>query len=85
MSSITIPARGESHPNLRPLSILRDLPAVADLIELCFSSTMDTDGRRYVQDMRRAGNDNSFVRWANRTVVMRTLTPLQTFNDWQYQ
>ena len=73
MSSITIPARGESHPHLRPLSILRDLPAVADLIELCFSSTMDTDGRRYVQDMRRAGKDNSFVKWANRAAETTSL------------
>ena len=73
MSSITIPARGEGHPNLRPLSILRDLPAVADLIEMCFSSTMDTDGRRYVQDMRGAGNDNSFVKWANRAAETTSL------------
>lgn len=73
MSSITIPARGENHPNLRPLSILRDLPAVADLIEMCFSSTMDSDGKRYVQDMRRAGNDNSFVKWANRAAETTSL------------
>jgi len=26
---------------MRPLNILRDLPAVADLIEMCFASTMD--------------------------------------------
>lgn len=75
MSSITIPAREEHHPNLRPLSILRDLPAVADLIEQCFSSTMDSEGRRYVQDMRRAGNDNSFLKWANR-VAESTSLPL---------
>ena len=73
MSSITIPVRRENHPNLRPLSILRDLPAVADLIELCFSSTMDTDGRRYVQDMRRAGKDNSFVKWASRAAETTSL------------
>jgi GNAT superfamily N-acetyltransferase len=66
MSSITLPAPKNVHPNLRPLSILRDLPAVADLIETCFSSTMDSEGKRYVQDMRRAGRDNSFVQWANR-------------------
>ncbi len=75
MSSITIPARTETngHPNLRPLNILRDLPAVADLIETCFSSTMDNEGRRYVQDMRRAGNDNSFVKWANRAIETTSL------------
>ncbi|MBN8580026.1 MAG: GNAT family N-acetyltransferase [Anaerolineae bacterium] len=75
MASITVPAREEHHPHLRPLSILRDLPAVADLIEQCFASTMDNDGRRYVQDMRRAGKDNSFIQWANR-VADSTSLPL---------
>jgi len=65
MASITLPTPTQ-HPNLRPLNILRDLPSVADLIEQCFSDTMDSEGRRYVQDMRRAGNDNSFIKWANR-------------------
>lgn len=73
MSSITLSARADAHPNLRPLSILRDLPAVADLIEACFASTMDNEGKRYVQDMRRAGNDNSFVRWANRATETTSL------------
>lgn len=75
MTSITVPARSEPPPNLRPLSILRDLPPVADLIEFCFSSTMDNDSRRYVQDMRRAGKDNSFLNWANR-VADSTSLPL---------
>lgn len=73
MSSITLSARATPHPNLRPLSVLRDLPAVADLIEICFSNTMDNEGKRYVQDMRRAGNDNSFVQWANRTAESTSL------------
>jgi GNAT superfamily N-acetyltransferase len=68
MASITISARAEAHPHLRPLNVLRDLAAVADLIEICFSSTMDNDGKQYLQDMRRAGKDNSFTRWANRAV-----------------
>lgn len=66
MSSIPISVRAGKHPNLRPLNMLRDLPAVADLIELCFSNTMDSEGQRYVQDMRRAGSDASFMRWASR-------------------
>jgi GNAT superfamily N-acetyltransferase len=73
MSSITIPARADPHPNLRPLNALRDLSAVADLIEICFSSTMDSDGRQYVQDMRRVGKDNSFVKWANRATETTSL------------
>jgi len=73
MSSITISARADPHPNLRPLNVLRDLSAVADLIEICFASTMDSDGKQYVQDMRRAGKDNSFIKWANRTAETTSL------------
>jgi ribosomal protein S18 acetylase RimI-like enzyme len=65
MSSITIPVKVKDHPNVRPLNVLRDLPAVADLIELCFSSTMDNDGQRYLSDMRRASHDDSFLNWAS--------------------
>lgn len=54
MSSITIPVKANDHPHIRPLNVLRDLSAVADLIELCFSPTMDHDGQRYLSDMRRA-------------------------------
>lgn len=50
---------------MRPLNILRDLSTVADLIELCFSPTMDNDGQRYLSDMRRASHDDSFLRWAS--------------------
>ena len=66
MSSITIPVKTKDHPHLRPLNVLRDLAAVADLIELCFSPTMDNDGQRYLSDMRRASRDDSFLRWASR-------------------
>jgi ribosomal protein S18 acetylase RimI-like enzyme len=66
MASITLPARSKSHEHLRPLNILRDLPGVADLIELCFSNTMDNEGRSYVQQMRNAGRDDFFLKWANK-------------------
>jgi len=66
MSSITLPAQTNDHPHLRPLNVLRDLSAVADLIELCFSPTMDNDGQRYLSDMRRASRDDSFLNWASR-------------------
>jgi len=66
MSSISVPVKTKDHPHLRPLNVLRDLSAVADLIELCFSPTMDNDGQRYLSDMRRASRDDSFLRWASR-------------------
>jgi ribosomal protein S18 acetylase RimI-like enzyme len=37
---------------LRPLDERRDLSAIADLIELCFSDNMDPEGRRYVRELR---------------------------------
>ncbi len=55
-------------PQLRPLNIVRDLPAVADLVEKSFADTMDADGRNYIQQMRRAGQDNVFLRWASSAV-----------------
>jgi ribosomal protein S18 acetylase RimI-like enzyme len=75
MSSITLSLKANEHPQVRPLNVLRDLPAVADLIELCFSSTMDQDGQNYLSDMRRASRDDKFLRWANR-MTESTSVPL---------
>jgi predicted N-acetyltransferase YhbS len=73
MGSITIPVKANDHPHLRPLNVLRDLSAVADLIEVCFSPTMDNDGQRYLSDMRRASRDDSFLRWASRMTETASL------------
>jgi len=78
MSTITLPAKANEHPQMRALNIFRDLPAVADLIELCFASTMDNDGQRYVADMRRASRDDGFLRWANHMTETASL-PLTGF------
>jgi len=78
MADMTLPARESVHPHLRPLNILRDLPSVADLIELCFSQTMDNEGKRYLEDMRRNSADNSFIQWANRAAESTSL-PLTGF------
>lgn len=71
-------ARLITPPQLRPLNILRDLPAVASLVETCFASTLDDDGRRYLQQMRRAGQDNAFLRWASQMVETASM-PLTGF------
>lgn len=79
MSSITIPVNTtEPHPHLRAMNMFRDLPAVADLIELCFASTMDNDGQRYIADMRRASRDDSFLKWASHMTESASL-PLTGF------
>jgi ribosomal protein S18 acetylase RimI-like enzyme len=48
-----IPSNSTVH-HLRPFDARRDLNAVADLIELGFSDTLDDDGRRYLRQMRTA-------------------------------
>jgi GNAT superfamily N-acetyltransferase len=73
MSSITIPVKTREHPHVRPLNVLRDLSTVADLIELCFSPTMDNEGQRYLSDMRRASHDDGFLNWANRMAESTSL------------
>ena len=73
MSSITIPVQANDHPYVRPLNMFRDLSAVADLIEVCFSPTMDNDGQRYLSDMRRASRDDTFLRWASRMTETTSL------------
>lgn len=40
--------------NLRPFDVRRDLLAVADLVELCFAPTLDSDGYQYIRQMRQA-------------------------------
>jgi len=40
---------------IRPLNPRRDLNHVADLIELCFADSLDPDGQRYLERMRRTG------------------------------
>jgi GNAT superfamily N-acetyltransferase len=67
MTAIAAPITAQI-PQLRPLNIVRDLLGVADLVEKCFSDTMDADGRNYLQQMRRAGQDNVFLRWASSAV-----------------
>src|SRR5512142_502645 len=73
MSSVSIPIKVNDNPHIRPLNVLRDLSAVADLIEICFSPTMDNDGQRYLSDMRRASRDDSFLRWASRMTETASL------------
>ena len=66
MTSISLPASLTPQTSLRALNVLKDLPRVADLIEVCFSGTMDREGRRYIREMRQAGQQTVVQRWATR-------------------
>jgi len=63
---------------IRPLNVWRDLPAVADLIELCFANTLDPEGRNYIDEMRHNGRDVDFLNWASHVIETVSL-PLSGF------
>jgi ribosomal protein S18 acetylase RimI-like enzyme len=73
MTSVSLPARSTTSRHVRPLNVLRDLPRVADLIELCFAPNMDSEGQSYVRQMRRASKDMSFLRWASNALESASL------------
>lgn len=60
--SETLVSKQESH--LRPFDARQDLGPVADLVELCFSDTLDPDGREYLGRMRAAAHNSSWLSWA---------------------
>ena len=75
---LTLTASPAIPGQIRPLNILRDLPAVADLIELCFKETLDSSGRSNLNEMRRRAHDNVFLNWAPHVVDIISL-PLSGF------
>lgn len=53
------------HSHIRPFDVRQDLGAVADLVEICFSDTLDPDGRDYLSRMRTAANNSAWTSWIN--------------------
>lgn len=64
MTVITLPHQPIAHPHLRRLDPARDLRAVADLIELCFKDTLDSDGHQFLNKIRAASRGPALIRWA---------------------
>lgn len=64
MTVITFTYPPPAHPHLRRFDLRRDLSPVADLIELCFSDTLDDDGRRYIRHMRATARRSTLLSWA---------------------
>jgi GNAT superfamily N-acetyltransferase len=64
MTVLTLPYQTSAHPHLRRFDLRRDLASVADLIELCFSETLDEDGRRYIRHMRSTARNRGLLHLA---------------------
>ncbi len=71
MSTISIPLPKAEIGKLRALNILRDLPKVADLVEGCFQTNMDSEGRSYIQQIRRASQDRRYLSWAANSMPLK--------------
>jgi len=71
----------DANLHMRAVDLRRDLDAVADLIDTCFSTTMDKDGRDYVRYIRRMAN---YARFLGQTEHMpdRYAVPL---NGWVWE
>lgn len=76
--NLTIPALQNAPGQARPLNILRDLSAVADLIEICFKENLDASGRNHLDEMRRQARDSVFLNWAPHMIDVISL-PLSGF------
>ncbi len=63
---------------LRAFDVRRDLAQVADLVEQCFASTLDPDGQNYLNQMRAAADNPSYLRWAA-AVAERVSLPLSGY------
>jgi GNAT superfamily N-acetyltransferase len=63
---------------IRKINVRQDLLAVADLIEICFASTLDSDGREYLRHLRWAAGDMSYLSWLT-TAAERMTSPLYGF------
>lgn len=61
--------------HLRRLDMRRDLAKVADLVELCFSDTLDPEGRQYLNEMRKAAQAASFIGIASNLISDTTMPP----------
>jgi len=66
VAEVTLSSSAQQH--LRRLDTRRDLAKVADLVELCFSDTLDPEGRQYLNEMRRAAQTTSMIRLAGNLI-----------------
>jgi ribosomal protein S18 acetylase RimI-like enzyme len=64
--------------HLRPLDVRRDLGGVADLVEQCFADTLDSDGQRYIQQMRSLSRNPGTLNWIG-SLSERTNLPLSGY------
>lgn len=62
MSAAGLLSSSRTFSGLRPVNLYRDLAGIADLIEVCFASTLDAGGRAAIQEMRAVSRSRLLLR-----------------------
>jgi ribosomal protein S18 acetylase RimI-like enzyme len=73
VAEITLPTSAQDH--LRRLDMRRDLAKVADLVELCFADSLDPEGKKYLDEMRKAAQSASLMGWASSLIEEAQMPP----------
>jgi len=78
-STINVLSSERYDVHLRPVDPHRDLGAVADLIEIGFKDTLDTDGQNYLRHLRDAARFSYLTSWATSLAEDDSLLPLSGY------
>ena len=78
-SSVNILSSERYETHLRPIDSHSDLAAVADLIEICFRDTLDTDGQNYLRRLRDAARFSYLSSWASSLAEDASVLPLSGY------
>jgi ribosomal protein S18 acetylase RimI-like enzyme len=73
VAEIILPISAQDH--LRRLDMRRDLAKVADLVELCFADSLDPEGKKYLDEMRKAAQSASLMGWASSLIEEAQMPP----------
>lgn len=77
MSAAGLLATPRALDGLHPMRLRRDLGGIADLVEVCFSSTLDSAGRSAIHEMRVLSRSGPLLWLAGQ--VSRTIPVMQGF------
>lgn len=72
MAVVTSSISSSQLKQLRPFDPNRDMLAVANLIESCFATTLDPDGKRYLRHMRAIAKRKGANRWISMATSVNT-------------
>lgn len=77
LSTALIVPKTQGH--LRAVDPRRDLLQIADLVELCFRDTLDSDGFNYLRQMRAIARNSQWLTWVYNMAEQASSSPVMGF------